>query len=288
MRFIKITIFTVLSVFYSAASWGADLLVIESIKCQKPAGGIDGASTAGFGALGAIVAGGATVVAGGAVVVGSGGTAIGTVPVTAAATAKAAAGGAGTAVSAVKLLDGQFSGQDDLIVNVNGQKVLPTTGNFQKMEQNQVIKPNLKVSFDKTATISLIEYDSGSDNDDLGSITVHSNAFDIVTPGKDYRVEDAIVLAPREEDGSVYYVTYHVERNKGQKANVVEYMLCGTNACMACPNATCNVSYSGKLDRDKDKEDLKKCPAGFDHQSWKKYPQTWPAADVYLQACKKA
>lgn len=139
---------------------------------------------------------------------------------------------------------------------------------------------------DKSATISLIEYDSGSDNDDLGSIAVNSNAFDKVTPGEDYQLVDAIVLAPRAEDGSIYYVTYRVERNKGETADVVNYMLCGTNACMACPNASCNVSYSGKLDRDKDKGDLKKCPAGFEHQSWKKYPQTWPAADVYLQACK--
>jgi hypothetical protein len=260
----------------------ADLLIIESIKNVRPAGGIDSGSTAGFGALGGILAGGATIAAGGAVVVGTGGAAIGTVPVTALAVAKAAASGASAAVGATRFLDSSFSGTDQLIVKVNGKKVYPK-GEYEQVKKGQVKKLNKSISFDGKATIQLIEWDSDSDNDDLGHIDINANAYN----GEPYRIEDAIVSAPLEEDGSVYYVTYRVEPNKGNNQKVVKYMLCGTNDCMSCPKSSCKVSYSGKLDRDKDKGDLKKCPSGFKTNGYRKFDQIWPAADVYLRKCEK-
>jgi hypothetical protein len=272
----------------ASTAQATDLLVIEKIRNVKSAGGIDAGGYAGFGALGAIIAGGATAAAGGAVVVGTGGAAIGTVPVTAGAVAAAAASGAGTAISAATFLDGTFSGQDDLIVKVNGKTVWPRSGTFQPMNAGQEIFPAIEVPFEQGASIQLIEYDYASDNDDLGSIEVRSSAFDRVTPGQGYRVPDAIILAPLEEDGSVYYVTYSVLRNVGSTANVTKYMLCGTNQCDACARDNCDGQDYSQLDRDGDKEDLKSCPFPFVTSQYKKYPQIFPFDDVYLRVCGPA
>jgi hypothetical protein len=268
----------------SSTGQATDLLVIKKILCTKSAGGIDAGSTAGFAALGAIVAGGATAAAGGTVVVGTGGAAIGTVPVTALAVAKAAAGGATTAVTALKLLDSTFSGQDDLIVKVNGKTVLPTSGAFLPVNPGDTIDTDIRVSIEQGASIQLIEYDSGSDNDDLGSIIVHHDAFDQAMPGQNYTVNEAIVLAPREEDGSVYYVTYSVLRNAGTPADVTDYMLCGTNQCDACVNDNCVGQSYSQLDRDGDLPDLKSCPPFLVTTSYQKFPQ-FIVDDVYLRVC---
>ena len=108
------------------------------------------------------------------------------------------------------------------------------------MNAGDTIYPNIQVPFEQGATIQLIEYDSGSDNDDLGSIEVRSYAFDSVKLGQDYTVTDAIVVAPRAEDGSVYLVTYSVRRNLGSAEDVTKYVLCGTNQCDACARDNCN------------------------------------------------
>ncbi|MBE9030013.1 hypothetical protein IQ266_09765, partial [filamentous cyanobacterium LEGE 11480] len=55
-------------------------------------------------------------------------------------------------------------------------------------------------------------------------------------------------------------------------------LLCGTRKC--------KTSRSG-LDRDKDKSDLRRCPSGYASKGYKKYPQAWPAADVYLRICRR-
>ena len=268
----------------SPAGQATDLLTIEKITCVKSAGGIDAASTAGFAALGAIVAVGATVKAGGAVVVGTGGVGAIAVPVTKLALAKAAAKGASVAVTALTFLDGQFSGQDDLIVQVNGKKVLPTSGTFQPMNPGDVIYPDIQVSFEQGARIQLIEYDSGSDNDDLGYIDVRSDAFDKVWPGGDYPITDAVVVAPAGEDGSVYWVSYRVNRNIGTAADVTNYILCGTNQCTACVRDNCEGQDYSQLDRDGDLEDLKSCPFPLETKSFTKYPQFY-VDDVYLRVC---
>jgi hypothetical protein len=231
-----------------------DRLTITSIKLIKPAGGIDSGTLAGMGALGAIVAGGATALAGGAVVVGTGGAAIGTVPVTALATAKAAAGGASTAIAATQLLDSSFSGQDDLIVKVNGHQVLPHSGgpfeslfegahDYQPMVVGQAVTNGIySSSFHQSATIQLIEHDSGSNHDDLGEVVVHSNAFDNVVEGKkSYTMTDVIINAPHAEDGSIYYISYRVDRREGNYKDVVKYQSCGTKHCLACKDKNCNV-----------------------------------------------
>lgn len=284
MRFVVVAL-----VMFSPTSQAfiqTDLLVIESIKSVKASGKIDSGSLAGFRALGKLLAKGATVSSKGEVVFGKGRASI--VPVTVAAVEQAAAGGVKEAITAIKFMNSRFNGRDDLIVNVNGQRIVPDKGKFQRMKTGEVVKPAISVSFKKSVTISLIEYDTGTNNDDLGDITVNSDAFDKVKKGVSYRVEEAIVLGPRAKDGSLYYVTYHIERGKGYSNKVVKYLLCGMNECMECADSTCNIKYSGNLIGNKDKSKLRQCYSDFKHLRWKKHKQLWPAADVYLQVCKIA
>lgn len=136
---------------------------------------------------------------------------------------------------------------------------------------------NIKASFQGHARIALIEYDWGSDNDDIGHLDVAG--------GMDASIDQAFILAPHEEDGSIYLVSYKVHKGKGDPKSVVGYMLCGTNQCDACFNPGCKDQPYDNLDRDKDHEDLKLCPPGMSHHSYKRYPQWWPFADVYLRVC---
>ena len=263
-----------------------NLLVIESIKSVKPSGKIDSDLMPGFRALGTLLVKGATVTSSGAIIVGKG--EAGTVPVTVAAVEQAAAGGLKEAITALKFMKARFNGQDDLMVNVNGQRIVPSKGQFQKMKTGEVVKPGIQVSFKKSVTISLIEYDTGTNNDVLGHITVNSDAFNQVKKGISYRVKDAIVLGPKAKDGSLYYVTYRIERGTGYASKVVKYLLCGMNACMECSDSACKIKYSGNLIGNKDKGKLRQCLSGFKYLRWKKHKQLWPAADVYLKVCKIA
>merc|ERR1719374_429963 len=62
------------------------------------------------------------------------------------------------------------------------------------------------------------------------------------------------------------------------------YQACGTRKCHSCSGGPSSCSNKG-LDRDKDYHDLRGCPSGYQFHSYKKYPQWWPAADVYLRIC---
>jgi len=270
-----------LMLIVSFHSISGDKLIIEKVTCKKVSSGIDNWSKAGAGALGAIVSGGAAAIAGGAVVIGTAGVAIGTIPVTAGAVASAAASGAGGAKSALEFLDGKFSGTDDLIINVNGAKVYPPWQTSYEISAGQTIYPNVEVSFNRACRIQLIEYDWGSDNDNMGSLLVNSDAWDLFSPGQDYKVTDAIIFS--EEEGDMYYITYRVERgNIEQKSR---WMLCGTAACKECSEEMCRSTSNSGLDRDGDKEDLRNCPYPMIDRGFKEYPQTWPFDDVYLRIC---
>jgi len=252
---------------YATERW--DLLTIESIQCVKPAGGVDGWITDGLSAL--------TGVAKVTKVVGL---AIG--EPTVAAIADEAAKGSSQAKEALEFLNGNFSGQDDLIVQVNGKRVLPTTGDYHAMNAGQTINPHIQVSFRDKVRISLIEYDSGSDNDDLGNVTIDSSwlkANDV------HQWKQLIVLAPSSEDGSVYYITAKVDAGKGNPNSVPQWVKCGTAQCVACPQAQCAERDHSELDRDGDEEDLKDCPPGYTHFAYQKYPQ-FLVEDVYLRICR--
>jgi hypothetical protein len=259
-------------ILQSAMVNGADLLTIDKITTIKAAAGLDDASKAGFAALGAVTSIAAT-------------SAASANPLTTFAAIKAGISGGRKAVKAAEFLDGEYSGQDDLMVYVNGQKVIPTSGTYQAMEVGDSIYPNINISFERGARISLIEWDSRSDNDDLGSIDINSDWYDLIDNGANYGEQDVVVKAPLEEDGSVYLVSFHVTRNAGIESDVVRGMVCGTNQCNACINESCHGNYISDLDRDGDKEDLLSCPSPFETSAWRKFEQ-FIVDDVYLKECR--
>ena len=252
----------------NSTTW--NLLTITGIKCVKPAGGVDGWISDGLDALKYI--GQAAGTLGG--VVG--------LP-TLSMVAKYASQGSAEAQKAINLLNGKYSGQDDLIVQVNGKQVLPVSGTYQAIKGGQTINPNIKVSFRNNVRISLIEYDSGSDNDDLGNVTIDSSKMKI---NESRTWKDLIVTAPSSEDGSIYLVTARVDKGKGNSSSVPKWVKCGTAQCIACTQEQCAEHRRDGLDRDGDTEDLKACPPGYKDFGYQKYPQTWPAEDVYLRICK--
>lgn len=261
-----------------AAGTTTDLLIITSVTCDKSAGGLSGGTVAGFQALSGIVAAGASLTAAGVITLGTGGVAA---PVTVgaiSAAASTAAGAAAGAKEAMSFLDAGFAGADDFIMKVDGEQVMPLGRKFVSMESGQTRRTNIRVSFQGHARISLVEWDKG-DNDDLGSLDVHG--------GMDANVPKAVITAPYEEDGSSYHVSYQIQKGKGKAEDVVGYMLCGSNQCDACMNENCRHQPYGNLDRDKDHGDLKDCPVGMRTTSFTKYPQWWPASDVYLRVCKR-
>lgn len=237
------------------ATQRADLLTILKIKNIKPAGGLDAAGKFVFGAIGSAI----SAAASGSVSVAD------------------LYDSAKISVEVGEFLDRQFSGQDDLIVKVDGRTVLPRQGTYLPIQAGQEIRPNLQVSFIGAAQLRLIEWDGGSDNDDLGALTIIGN--------RDYTGKDVVVLAPAEEDGSIYLVTYRVEANHGDPLGIVKSMLCGTNQCDECRRLDCAGQPYGELDRDGDKPDLLRCPPHFDEAGFIKYPQ-FLVDDVYLRICR--
>jgi hypothetical protein len=255
-----------------------DLLTIEKIKCVSPAGGIAMGVSATFGGLHALVN---SMLPAGECSSTFGTAGAGVVVTAASLPVAAAATGIVATDKAINYLNKKFSGTDDLIVQVNGKQIIPGNGigsgkNFP-MTAGQEISPNISVSFQGQARIDLIEYDTVGDNDDLGGIRVIG--------GEDYRVKDRIVLAPSAADGSVYYVTYSVKKGAGTEAAVTQWVLCGTNQCIACGKPDCAGQDYSQLDRDGDLGDLKQCPAGYTTVRFEKYPQVWPFDDVYCRVC---
>jgi len=260
-------------------SWhhvAADTIIIESVTCQRVATGIDNWVKVGARALGALweareplqeIAG---AVASGNV------PAVGKLPLTAKEIYSKAKAGWDKGKKAMAFIDSTTSGTDDLIINISGEQVWPTSGHGS-INGGDTITPDITFDFDGKCRIQFIEYDSGSDNDNLGFIDIE----DDVSPGKDYRVEDAILF--NEEEGDLYKVTYRVERN--DRKGEAKWLLCGTAACRKCGSNCCKTDSNKGLDRDGDEEEVRTCPPGFSDRGWITYDLWWPADDVYLRIC---
>ena len=297
----------------SPAVKATDLITIDRIKCFKPASGLDVAGELAFASIGVAIATSTAIASGGttgAIVAGSiiGGaeTAFVTWGLASALDGSSCFiedNGNGTSTIDCGVIEiGRPRDQvtvptesiasasihndgapDDLIVKINGRQVVSGSGigTSQSMGAGDVIYPDVSVSFEQGARIQLIEYDFGSDNDDLGTIEIS----DKYRPGENYTVRDAIVLAPDSEDGSLYFVDYTVTRGAGDASSVTKYMLCGTNQCDACSNDNCVSQDYSSLDRDGDLEDLLDCPYPFETSSYIEYQQIL-FDDVYLRVCK--
>ena len=234
----------------------ADLLTITKIKTVKPASGLDSAGKTFFGIVGAAVSSAA-----------SGGISAGDLY-----------NGAKYGVQVGEFLDKQFSGQDDLMVRIDGRVYLPTQGNYYAMQGGQEIFPNLQAAIQGAGQLQLIEWDGGSDNDNLGMLTILG--------GRSYTGTDIVILAPDSEDGSVYLVSYRVDAGMGNPQAVTKSMMCGTNQCEICNRLDCSGQSRGGMDRDGDKPDLLRCPPHFDEAGFREFDMTWPAEDVYLRICR--
>ena len=259
----------------------ADLLIIDKIKCVKPAGGLDAAGLVGLTALTAALTGGA-VFSGTAI--GAGGATF----VTAAEISTAASVGgasAGVFLEARDFLDEEFSGIDDLIVQVNGKQVFPLDRTFFGMDAGHEINPNIRVSFEQGVRVELIEHDSGSDNDLLANIDIRSDEKDLMNPGEDYSIERRVVYSPGDEEGSIYEISYRILRNQGNTDNVTTDLMCGTNQCTECATGICEEQDYSQLDRDGDLEDILSCPFPYEETGFIKFPQ-FIVDDVYLKKCR--
>ena len=235
----------------------ADLLTITQIRNIKPASGLDAAGKFALGAIGAA-----------AMSAGSGGISVGDLY-----------DGARFGVAVGEFLDRQFSGQDDLIVRIDGRQYLPVLGtqHYFPMQAGQVIQPNLQAAIMGAGTIQLIEWDGGSDNDNLGMLTVLG--------GRSYSATDIVVVAPDDEDGSIYAVSYRVDAGADNPQAVTPSMMCGTNQCEICRQLDCQNQDRGGMDRDGDKPDLIRCPPQFDEAGFRRFPQAI-VEDVYLRICR--
>jgi len=276
-----------------------DLLTITQITCFKPDSGLAGSardafyaigagavvvaaaagSVATFGALPAAVA--TAVTAAGATVTAAG---VKAAAVTVGAIAAAAATGNTAAQQATEKLNEKHTGTDNLMVFVDGEKLLPRRGSgkeYHNINGGETIKVNLRKSFKRETSVSFIEYDWGSNNDHMGTVPIEG--------GKTYSEKRVILMDFQNEGGAQYFFDYKVEKGKGNPVDVADYVLCGTVLCVACNHANCDdhERLYGRLDRDKDWSDLRHCPPGFHTSGHKWYDQWWPAADVYLKVCKR-
>lgn len=232
----------------------ADLLTITEIRNVKPASGLDAAGEFVFGLIGA-----------GLAVAGSGGVSLGDIY-----------SGAKYGVEVGRYLDQAFSGQDDLIVKIDGRTVLPVGRRYQPVQAGEVIRPNLRASIMGAAQLQLVEWDSPSDWDNLG--------IWVILGGRTYSAEGVLILAPDPDDGSIYAVSYRVEAGRGDPLAVPRAMLCGTNQCEECARLDCAGHPHDNLDRDGDKPDLIRCPAHFTEAGFIEYPQVFE--NVFLRVCR--
>jgi len=281
------------------------LLTITSIKCIKPSAAVG--SDTKLALTGLAVAGAAAFGAAGCVATAGGGCAfaapmIGKLTGTLGALATVAQK-ASDAAANVKLaeaaLNAKYSGTEDLIVRVNGQQVFPTSEMCKhkysrscvfyqpegysckgypkscEIEAGETLKVPISVSFMDAATIQLVDYDVGSDNDDLGFLKIDA--------GRNPHKGDELIIYGAAED-TIYLLSYTIDEGKGNEQDIPKYLQCGTVECRPCEGASCRDHSS--LDRDGDTEDLKACPGSYVHDRFEKFPQWWPFSDVYLRICK--
>jgi hypothetical protein len=163
---------------------------IRSVKCNSPSSGINDVSRTVAAALGGAVGAATATVATGA----SGGVLVGTYGL-------AIVGGAGTGVTAINGLDRVFSGTDDLYIRVNGSKVWPSGSKYREVKSQQTVEVNYTVPLSGSVSIELMEYDSVSDDDSMGVLTLHLEKLSL--PGGRKWVVQGV-------DGSVYEIDVEV------------------------------------------------------------------------------
>jgi hypothetical protein len=121
-----------------------------------------------------------------------------------------------SADSLVELAFDKFYGEspDQLEIRINGVSRWPNGGrDWRNIKSQDVQHTNIVYIFerDKSPTIQLIEYDSGSADDKLGSLTLDSSEVDT-------REHYEGVIIKNESEGSIYELTFTIEPY--EKANI--------------------------------------------------------------------
>jgi hypothetical protein len=185
-----------------------------------------------------------------------------------------------------------FSQTDNLMVTVDGKALWSKPKNLKAGEKTGGGNKHFIFRRNIGALVQLMEVDAGAGNDDdLGAFKVNTWTNMISQNNEGTCVQRMgnryIVLAPNKEDGSYYEVEVSIKQDVGNFDDLVEEQVCGTKTCVAVPNDGYYKDINlDRVDRDKDKSDLKKCPSGYYTFDYPKYDQIWPAADVYLRRCK--
>ncbi len=177
-------------------------------------------------------------------------------------------------------LDGELSGQDDLIVRINGTRVVPGYLSWPYYPMvvgstypNTLFPKDISVSFFGSATIQLIEYDSGSGNDNLGEVALFDETDVPGVLGSDDPADPAGLIntdtltlfsntiEPGEDDeGAIYDVTYTVEPGMGVLSEIPERLLCDFNECRDAREPVPSYQWA-------DYDGLKDCPTGYDYNN---------------------
>ena len=205
----------------------SDRLIVEKITCKKPATDYDAIQIGYLLFLYDLV-------------IIKEGKAPKDTPVTVADITQAAADGNYEGIEALRLLNETYSQSDNLFVNIDGNKVFPKDTDYVGIEAGESVNPIIDYSFEGGCTMQFIKHGLSSSHVSLGSIVINTAPYDKKNPGKDFRVDNAILMSFIE--GSIYYVDYRVERNKGLEVGE-QWQVCGIDMCRRCAERWCAGSH---------------------------------------------
>lgn len=107
----------------------------------------------------------------------------------------------------INTIDAARSDPDDLYLTVDttGDRDLaiwPAAGENIEIQAGQSISPDLSIEFEHSQNLSLWDYDSSSDDDLLGSVTMFAN---------EAGAGEIVKLAKSDIENAYYYVAYQVD-----------------------------------------------------------------------------
>lgn len=107
----------------------------------------------------------------------------------------------------IDAIDTARSDPDDLYLTTDttgdrDEAVWPSAGHNIQIQAGQSITPDLSIEFEHSQNLSLWDYDSSSDDDLLGSITMFAN---------EAGAGEIVKLAKSDIENAYYYVAYQVD-----------------------------------------------------------------------------
>lgn len=150
---------------------------------------------------------------------------------------------------------------DDLIVRAGGNVAVSTTSlpyiNFATNQIVDTIYPNHTSSFFGSFNLQLIEYDSLSANDNLG--TVYGKDQNMLTGQLSPLNQESLEIMMGGEEGSHYRVDYEIIPGAGNLEAVPERLFCNTDECQNAREGYPSDYYFGYPYLSQ----MKECPDGY-------------------------